>query len=52
MKNLPKSEIKNELENSHLNFGTDGWHGKIAEDYTFDFVICHCGLKKEEEEFG
>lgn len=24
--------------NSDINFGTDGWRGKIAEDYTFDNV--------------
>src|SRR5260221_7621098 len=23
---------------SQINFGTDGWRGKIAEDYTFDNV--------------
>ena len=28
------------MENSEIRFGTDGWRGVIAEDFTFDKVRC------------
>jgi len=24
-----------------IHFGTDGWRGRIAEDYTFDLSLIH-----------
>jgi alpha-D-glucose phosphate-specific phosphoglucomutase len=40
---LPTANDHHEMSNDQIKFGTDGWRGIIADDFTFDNVRCVAG---------